>query len=177
MAKIFASWVHGNAAFLEFPHTNQFPRDLVTAPRGQAPASGPAFSDVIGWRRAWGAFFHIPPNDVNFIHIPIPTPVLVEDLRASLARAMVLFRADPVDCFLIRVEVFDGQNSIALFPPDRNEELGLTGDHTALRNENTFTVNRDAIAFGIGLTLTFRGGPNGGDVYIASAGCDFLHNI
>jgi hypothetical protein len=57
MAKLFASWVHGHAAFLEFPHTNQFPRDFHTAQDPNNPPSGPAFSDVSGWRRAWGAFF------------------------------------------------------------------------------------------------------------------------
>ena len=110
---------------------------------------------------------------MNFIHILIPTPVLVEDLRASLNQAMVLFRTD--GCFLQKLMVFDGPNSIATF--DRQSR----GDHSnGLDGENTFVVNKDGIAFGVGLTLVFQsdlGVREGGDVYIASAGCDFLHNI
>jgi Family of unknown function (DUF6623) len=132
----------------------------------------PAFSDVNGWRRAWGAFFTLAPNVENWFHIPIPTPVLVEDRRAGLDRVMALFRID--NGSLQRVLVFDGPNPIL----DRGG-LDISGDHSRdLDDANVFHVDHDAINWGVGFSLNFKASQAApADLYIASAGGIFLHNI
>ena len=171
MARLFASWVPGYAAVAEWMGNPQlqFPQDHHVSP----PQSDPVvpFSDVNGWRRAWGAFFRIGPNVENWIHIPIPTPVIVEDKRATLGRVMALFRID--GGALQHVLVLDGPNLILDRPG-----LDISGDHSGgLDSSNSFDVNHDGIAWGVGFSLNFRAFGAPADLYIASAGGDFFHNI
>jgi hypothetical protein len=172
MASLFASWVPGYAAVAEWmgPALN-FPARDARDNNPPVPDPVPQFSDVNGWRRAWGAFFTLPANGENWIHIPIPTPVLVEDKRATLGRVMALFRID--GGHLQRVLVFDGPNPIL----DRGG-LDIGGDHAGgLDNSNTFDVNHDGIQWGVGFSLNFKSDGGLADLYIASAGGDFFHNI
>jgi Family of unknown function (DUF6623) len=169
MARLFASWVPGYAAVAEW--MGNPPLQFVHDARDNGSDPIPAFSDVNGWRRAWGAFFTLKANAENWIHIPIPTPVLVEDKRATLGRVMALFRID--GGFLRHVLVFDGPNRILDI-----DGLDISGDHTGgLDNLNTFNVNRDGIQWGVGFSLNFQALGTPADLYIASAGGDFFHNI
>jgi hypothetical protein len=172
MAKQFVSWVHGYAAVAEWMGGNgglQFAQDPTQSPP-QADLVND-FSDVNGWRRAWGSFFRLAPNRENWFHIPIPTPQLVEDRRAGLDRVMALFRIDAG--VLQRVLVFDGPKPIF----DRSG-LNISGDHSRdLDSANVFEVNHDEIAFGVGFSLNFKAFQGPADLYIASAGGIFFHNI
>jgi hypothetical protein len=109
MASLFASWVPGYAAVAEWMGPAlQYPAHDTRDNQDDPVAE---YSNVNGWRRAWGAFFSIPGNGAeNWIHIPIPTPVIVEDKRATLGRVMALFRID--GGFLRRVLAFNGPNPI-----------------------------------------------------------------
>jgi hypothetical protein len=173
MAKNFVSWVHGYAAVAEWMGPDVLQFDLTQDPtRGGERDLVPAFSDVNGWRRAWGSFFRLRGDKENWFHIPIPTPQLVEDRRAGLDRVMALFRID--GGMLQRVLVFDGPNLIL----DRGG-LDASGDHThdLIENANVFPVNHDEIAFGVGFSLNFKPSGNGADRYIASVGGIFFHDI
>jgi hypothetical protein len=190
MAKNFVSWVHGYAAVPEWMGSDvlQLAQDP-TRPDPRNPDFGEpdfvtTFSDVNGWRRAWGACFSLAPDRDNWFHIAIPTPVIVEDRRAGLDRVMALFRIDAGQ--LRRVLVFDGPNVI--------RDLGglaVGGDHThdLVDNSNVFHVDHDNINFGVGFSLNFLAferseqlsneptQSRGANLYIASAGGIFWHNI
>jgi hypothetical protein len=174
MAKQFVSWVHGYAAVAEWMGSDVLQFDLTRDPTRSPPEPDfvPAFSDVNGWRRAWGSFFRLRGEKENWFHIPIPTPQLVEDRRAGLDRVMALFRIDGGR--LQHVLVFDGPRLISDHPG-----LNISGDHTVdlIDNENVFHVDHDEIAFGVGFSLNFKPLGNGADLYIASAGGIFFHNI
>jgi len=183
MAKQFVSWVHGYAAVPEWmgPDVLQSAEDATRPDPSGIPEQDfvPAFSEVNGWRRAWGACFSLVPGRDNWFHIAIPTPVIVEDRRAGLDRVMALFRIDAGQ--LRRVLVFDGPNVIL----DRGG-LAIAGDHThdLVDDSNVFHVDHDNINFGVGFSLNFFSfaqpqprQDRGADLYIASAGAIFFHNI
>jgi hypothetical protein len=122
---------------------------------------------------------------INWFHVAIPTPVIVEDKRATLRRVHYLYRTfDGAE--LIKVYVYDGQAPI--LPNhglDGSREVGPhSGDHTGtLDAANGIDVNHDGIAWGVGLTLLFRGPvhdaahPALPRVFFVSFGADFEHNI
>ena len=181
MAKQFESWVHGYAAVAEWMGTDRLQSAVDPTRSPPEPDFVPAFSEVNGWRRACGAFFRLVPHRDNWFHIAIPTPVLVEDRRAGLDRVMALFRID--NGFLQRVLVFDGPNPIF----DSASTLGalhVSGDQLRGRvdNANVFHVDHDGINSGIGFSLNFSASQDPqdqapADLYIASAGGIFFHNI
>jgi hypothetical protein len=160
MSKLFASWVPGYAVVAE-----------TMGPPTLELLEGRRFSDVNGFRFGQGAQFKISAKQGNWFHIPLPTPVLVEDRRAGLNRVMVLFTID--GGALQHVKVHDGLNEILDRPG-----LDIAGNHQVnLDDGNTFDVNHDAIAFGVGISLFFRAGDATATLFIGSAGGDFFHNI
>jgi hypothetical protein len=166
MAKLYASWVPGYATVPELMGSPP-----LQFPNGVLPPGFDRFTDVNGWRRGFGAFFAIRAGNANWFHIPIPTPVLVEDRRATLGRVMILYQIEP-SAVLDHVLVFDGPNGIL----DRAVEI--TGNHIGgLDPDNTFDVNHDGIAFGVGISLHFSARGGDAQLRIASAGADFFHNI
>ena len=160
MAALYASWVHGSAVVPD--QMGNPPLEIV---------DGRSFTDVTGWRRGDGIFFRIRANNRLWFHVPIPTPVLVEDKRATLGRVMALFQIN--NGRLDTVQVTDGRNIIR-----RHENLDIAGDHSGgLDNGNTFDVNHDGIAVGVCFSLHFAAGDAAADLIIVSAGGDFFHNI
>jgi hypothetical protein len=123
----------------------------------------------------------------NFYHVAIPTPVIVEDKRATLHAVHYLFDArDGAE--LVGVLVYDGVKP--LVGSDKSGGWhpvvpGITGDHThGLDAANGIEVNHDGILWGVGITLWFQGPrlPQGDsrprpNVFFASFGADFYHNI
>jgi hypothetical protein len=184
--KQFISWVHGNAAVAEWMGNPplQSALDIRDSSDPSKPQSDlvAAYSEVNGWRSAWGAFFTLAPNAENWFHIPIPTPQHVEDRQAGLDRVIALFRID--NGFLNRVLVFDGPNQIL----DRSG-LAVEGDHSGgglVDDANVFHVDHDGINWGVCFSLNFKalgtqqgqGGLIwGANLYIASAGGIFFHAI
>jgi len=162
MAAKYASWVHGCAVVPEL---------MGNPPLQFPPNGGGPFSDVNGFRQAFGVSFRIAPNSANWFHIPIPTPVFLEDKQATLGSVFALFRIDGGR--LDHVLVFDGARIIFDRPG-----LDISGDHSGgLDNSNSFVVNHDAIGFGVCFSLHFAAFGSGADLHIATAGGDFFHNI
>lgn len=118
---------------------------------------------------------------VNYFHIAIPTPVLVEDKRATLTSVHYLFDARDT-ARLTEVHVYDGPTHIKekIFGWDGGQQ----GNHSGgLDASNGIPVNRDGISWGITITLKFMAEvgqiPNTHNsiVYFPAFGADFHHNI
>jgi hypothetical protein len=159
MSKLFASWVPGYAT--------------VAQNMGGPPLNweGKNYTDVNGYREGFGVTFYLQSDRANWFHIPLPTPVIVEDRRASLSRVMVLFDL-PEGAAINSVHVWDGPNRIL-----QSDGLVITGHHAhGLDADNCFDVNRGDILWGVGISLLISCARDS-NVFIASAGGDFRHDI
>lgn len=157
----FSSWVHGCAAVAED-------------------------REVTVLRQGFGATFSIPaPRFVepyhqsqvvfHFIHIPIPTPVIMGNSgRLKLVR--VLFLVNVVGNGDLRgIDLYDGKEVI------RSEwDMEIEGDHTdrpiiyqGYRSDLAHVMN-----YGLGLTFKVRsaisGEPEPVKFFISAAGADFI---
>ncbi|GAA4636922.1 hypothetical protein GCM10023196_088680 [Actinoallomurus vinaceus] len=160
MAKLYASWVPGYSCVAQS-----------MGPPTLAPNNQP-FVDVNGLREGFGAYYYLKEGQSNWFHIAIPTPVIVEDRRATLGRVMILFSVTAQFGALRSVHVWDGPNRIL-----QRDGLSVDGNHSgSLDAFNTFNVNHDGIAWGVGISMLFSA-PGGAEIYFASAGGDFFHNI
>lgn len=147
MAKLYASWAHGNVVVAE------------SAP-GQPV------------RQGFGSTFRLPKGQGSWFHAPIPTPVLVEDRRATLGKVMVLFDARGTAA-LTAVHVFDGPNRIKKY-----ENLSVKGDYAhGISDKNQWQVGHDGIAWGVGITMFFTAGAVDSEIFFSTVGVDFYHNI
>lgn len=157
---LFASWVPGNST--------------VAQDMGNPPLNydGENYSDVNGYRQGNGVTFHMQANHNNWFHVPLPTPVIVQDARATLVRVMILFWF-PEGASLTGVAVHDGPNSIYY-----NSDLNITGDHVSggLDQDNTFDVGQEGIQWGVGISMQVTTVVTS-DIYFGSAGGDFQYNI
>lgn len=147
--KMFASWAQGFSAANENPRTRAF-------------------------RQAFGVTFTLAANTDDFFHLALPTPVLVENVRATLDKVMILFNAQNTS-FLFEVLVFDGPRNILTV-----REFQTRGDHAGgIDNKNSFSLVRPypSISFGVGITLHVSSGASESKFFISSYGGDFLHNL
>lgn len=163
MAKLYASWVPGYSFVPQKMGT-----DVLDS--NKTP-----YVDVNGLREGFGAHFYLNGGQENWFHAPVPTPVMVEDKRATLGRVMVLFATDREEFIQLEtVDVWDGPNRIL-----HRDNLSVGGNHAGgLDAANTWDVNHDGIAWGVGVSMRFSTGPQiRGEIYFASVGCDFYHNI
>ena len=121
---LYASWVHGNAVTVETPES----------------------LDRVG-HFAWGGDMAIKPGKASWFHIPIPTPVIVNDVRTQLHRVFLLF--DAVSGRIANLHVYDGSSKVQEF-----EGIDRTGEHRiGLDNQNTFDLAEPhTVAFGIGIS-------------------------
>jgi hypothetical protein len=148
-----ATWVHGNALTVETP--------------GNCAAI---------LHKGWGTDLLINSGTETWFHIPISTPVLINDVRAQLVRVFILFETTPGDGFIGNVHVYDGA-----FNPQQFNDLNLAGEHrTGLDGANTFTLAQPhTVAFGIGISFRFVAAVGFDSavgpflVRIATAGADF----
>lgn len=157
---LYASWVHGNAAVAEDP-------------------------GVTVLRQGFGATFNIPaPPFVepyhrsqvvfHWIHIPIPTPVLMGD-SGRLKLVNVLYLCNIVGGINVAgIHLYDGKELIRA-----EDGLDIEGDNTdrpiqfhGYRNDLAHVMN-----FGLGVTLKIRSPISGearkGQFFLAGAGADF----
>jgi hypothetical protein len=148
---LHASWVHGNAVSVESPEKCR----------------------RVG-HFGWGGDFSLIPGKGSWFHVPLPTPVIVGDVRTTVRRFFVLFLAE--GCEVRNVHVFDGSAKVHEF-----NDLGHTGEHRGgLDGANTFDIPQaHTVAFGMGLTV-FVQASIGFDTdiptrfIVATAGADFL---
>jgi len=151
---MYASWVHGNALTVESPEN---------------------LSRVGHY--GWGADMLIQPGKASWFHIPLPTPVIVSDVRARLQRVFLLFKSDPGDGEIRNVHVYDGSSK-----PQEFNDVHLAGEHrTGLDAQNTFTLTSPhSVAWGIGITFLYQAAVGidsatpPARLILASAGADYL---
>jgi hypothetical protein len=162
MAKMFASWVPAHGVSVE--HGPNYFERRGWGVTSSVAGNGSRFVDEDG------TVFHF-----NYFHISIPTPVIVEDRRATLHAVHYLFDARG-GARLTRVDVFDGPTELP-----SHTGLYVQGNHAGgLDANNGVEVNRDGIAWGIGLTLKFEAyeaEASSAMVYFSGFGGDFYHNI
>ena len=108
---LYASWVHGNAVQVESPEN---------------------FVSVGHY--GWGGDASLAPGKGSWFHIPIATPVITGDVRTTVQRLFVLYKAE--NCEVRNVHVYDGSAQV-----QQLNNLHLTGEHrTGLDNANTFDL-------------------------------------
>lgn len=167
-----ASWVHGNNAAPQFvggisvfsPGTDQHHTEQV----GNQP-----WTDIVGLPQGPGKIFRGGPGD-NFFHFTIPTPVILENVRITLERVFVLYRADP-NVTVIDVSVFDGPNRVFVSAMP----TGISGRHDGAGgladlqdNITRWNVNPVQVFWGIGISVHVRFGGEG-NITFTAAGADF----
>lgn len=132
--------------------------------------------DLTTIRRGWGIEYRFPDQTGrrSWFHLPIPTPVIVQDRRTNLTAAWVLF-ATVTRTEIREIRVFDGPHEVHRDPLPRH------GDHSKdYDNMNRINVRRSGIRFGVGLSVmvTILPTPTGAPVqppaiYFSTAGADF----
>ena len=150
-------WAHGNALTVETP-------DHVTQIRHQA----------------WGTdLFFAPGNPkATWLHIPIPTPAIVNDGEAALNQVYLLFQVEGEEEAgngrITALHVDDGAFRLQEF-----ENISLDGNHRGgIDARNTFTLDKPQfVRFGIGVSFFFVPTASNNQqavLRIAGAGADFF---
>lgn len=163
-----AAWVHGNAVVTELPsgllvrHWGWGTEMQFTFNAGQSPPA------------AWA-------------HIPIPTPVIVNDVRLKVRTLFLLFKTGQ-HAAIDSIHVFDGPNRIHaedFVNGNGPSPLRRTGNHsTGIDGRNTITLAADHEVLW-GLSIAFKMAPVAvtvssppvdpeGTVLITTAGADFF---
>ena len=122
-----ASWVHGTALAVETP----------------------ANLDHVGYF-GWGADMAVKPGKSSWFHIPLPTPVITNDVRTHLHKVFLLFLT--ASGSIRNVHVYDGSSKIQEF-----NDLHLQGEHRlGLDAANQFNLSQPhAVVWGIGVSFFF----------------------
>ena len=147
---LHASWVHGNALTVETPANF-----VSIKPMG------------------WGTDLEFRPDRYSWLHIPIPTPVIVKDVRATVQTFFLLHNSS--NAFLREVHIFDGQNRIHA----ENLRTGSAWQQHAAELDpyNTFTLPQPhSVRWGMGISfLVYGSTPPGKPTFtVVSAGADFM---
>ncbi|HZC44541.1 MAG TPA: hypothetical protein VE195_10225 [Acidobacteriaceae bacterium] len=165
---LFASWSPGTAFM-----PAEFPSDMVQV-------NGVGWSDVLGLRQSGGTTFQGKVGTSNWFHVPIATPVIINDVRVKLQQVFVMFQCGSVaavtnnnallaGCNVTDVHVWDGPNRIHMFGP-----FNLFGEHRfRFATSNVFKLPTPLdIFFGLELAVHVSFSQNE-SVTFASAGADF----
>jgi hypothetical protein len=115
----------------------------------------------------------IPSYTYVWIHIPIPTPVLIANARVSLDKVFYLFHAAS-GAALTHIDVYDGRNKLA----SENAHVlnGIEGDYSQgidTDRNSTRLPEQPQIIWGVSVSLLVSGGGSG-RFYVATAGADFI---
>jgi hypothetical protein len=178
-----AMWVHGSSALLTYPgggtsfsgSTSGHAMKQVKDPN---PAIGDvAWTDLFGYRVFYGIIFRGQAGNDNLFHFPIPTPVIVNNVRAKLLRVFVLFNSDP-GVEVNHIVAFDGPFAL---PLQMDRPSGLSGQHDGSRGladlvdgETRFpTVNTPEILWGVDIAVNVNFIVEG-NITFTAAGADFL---
>src|SRR3712207_5941220 len=120
-----ALWVHGTALAIESPEN----AEACT-------------------RFGWGTDGLLRPGTQTWFHLPVTTPVVMNDARATLARAFLLIHLDD-GAEIHAVHLYDGPEPIQAF-----EGLRISGSHLSLGPDNTFSPSEPhAMSWGLGVTF------------------------
>ena len=143
MALKVAMWVHGSIVEAENP---------VTVER----------------KKGWGAQFG-GRSQINWFHIPLTIPTVLDGARPQLAKIFVLYRTNKA--VVKSVHVFDGPRKIRGF-----DGLTFSGDHSGIIDGwNNWTITPNiSIQFGLGISVGVEFGVDQGDILFTSAGADFM---
>jgi hypothetical protein len=146
-----AVWVHGNIVQVQDPERLTFQR-----------------------RYDFAAKFIGNNRHENWFHFPMPTPVIIDDVRPKLAKVFVFYNARS-SVTINELRVLDGHRRVKAF-----ENLNWSGDHGfSVQPENSRTIDPpETILFGLGISIKVS---FGGDVEAESrsqidftaAGADF----
>src|SRR3954452_21613724 len=125
-----AMWTHGNAVTVENPENLNFVRHI-----------------------GWGTELFFQPGKASWMHIPLPTPVILGDTRSKLLRVFLMFRVPNNDGQLRSVHLYDGPVRVRTF-----DGLSSTGDHwNALDGANTFKLDQPyTVVWGLGISFHFQ---------------------
>ncbi len=123
-----ASWVHGNALTVENPER---------------------LTSFKHW--GWGTVAWVKWNEGTWFHVPLPTPVILNDKRSSLLRVFLMFETEYGS--IQEVDVYDGMSNVQQFT-----HLSLEGEHRfQLDGANTFNLDKPhPVVFGIGVSFFFK---------------------
>ena len=101
----------------------------------------------------WGADMAIQPGKASWFHIPLPTPVIVGDVRTTVQKLFLMFKSDPGAGEIRAVHVYDGSGKIQEF-----NDLHLVGEHrTGLDGQNTFNLTAPhSVVWGMGISFFFQ---------------------
>jgi hypothetical protein len=113
-------------------------------------------------------------HGTHWFQFPIPTPVIVDDIRASLVKCFVLYEAVS-GARISEVQLYDGRKQIKSIPG-----LSSSGNHsTAVDASNSWTIQPTIqMIFGLGICVKVDfGNPLLGavpNIRFTAAGADFL---
>ncbi len=159
-----AMWVHGTIVQVEYP---------------KRLSSADSDAEQSGFRRGWGTLFRggdpDPIKASNWFHIPITTPVILDDVRPSLIRVFVFYKTSG-RASITNLHIYDGPNRVMTF----DNLIGYSGDHSAgIDALNTWVINPPLkILFGLGISVgvnfswIINGSPLS-DILFTTAGADF----
>jgi hypothetical protein len=164
---LFASW---------FPGTAFMPAEQPA--NGLQEVNNIRWTDVVGLRQSGGTTFRGQNGASNWFHVPIATPVIVNDVRAKLVQVFVMFQCgDPAATFATNaganvsdVHVWDGGTRIKQFGP-----FNLFGEHRfRLDTSNIFKMGTPPpdIFFGLELAIHVNFSADQ-TITFSSAGADF----
>lgn len=144
---LHASWVHGNSVTIETPQSVKR-----QTPRGE------------------GSNIDLHPGAATWLHIAIPTPVIVDGVRVRAERFFLLL-STASGATITDVHLWDGLHRI------REQTTTLVGNHSAIDPFNTFRPLGVYFAQ-VGMSISFRARAtndnHGGHSFtVFSAGGDF----
>jgi hypothetical protein len=120
------------------------------------------------WRAGFFARLVGRPSTTNWLHLPVPTPVIVDDKRQMVHSALMRLRTGSTRARVTNVHVFDGTRRIAAYD-------GLSLSPNTFGMERFDVPGRPDVFEGLGITLgvRFDGTTNAENtIEIASAGVD-----
>ena len=99
-------------------------------------------------RKGWGAHFCGRPLTNNWFHIPIPTPVIFDEIQPPLVKVFVFYKATYT--MITNVHIYDGSRPVKVF-----DGLNLSGDHSVdIDASNSWDITPPlGIAFGLGVSV------------------------
>lgn len=135
-----ASWIQGNALVVENPSDD--PGVITTAHYG------------------WGTEVRMEPGVTQWFHIPIPTPVIVNNQRSRLLRVFLLYKLEG-QAGITYLHLYDGATLVNKFWQGFSNfgdgALHIGGDHTSIDGLSTFIPDTaDLLVVRFGLSLAFQ---------------------
>jgi hypothetical protein len=142
-----AMWVPGTAARVEYPERLTW-RPPVSGAAGLPPNPPQRDITINGAQVTFSQEYQSGTWNSNWFHFPIPTPVILDDMRVQLLQVFIFYEAQLAR--LISVHVWDGPNRVW----ERNN-LSHDGHHLeAIDSLNTFPLNPPPTIFwGINISV------------------------